>query len=54
MLLLLVTISPGELRVLLGAVVSWGVCVVRQTPIFHVHILLAPPSALGAWSMAAV
>ena len=36
-------ISPGELGVLLGAVVSWGVCVVRQTPIIHVHVLLAPP-----------
>ena len=29
---------------------------VRQTPLFHVcvHVVLAPPSVLGAWSMALV
>ena len=29
---------------------------VRQTPLFHVfvHVQLAPPSTLGAWSMALV
>ena len=45
----------GNWGVLLGAQVSWDVWMVRQTSrLIHVHVLVAPPSALSAWSMALV